>query len=249
MNSTETRRENIIGYPVDVVNIDQALDKVSQKLVNKASMHVITLNPEMIIAAQKNPELSEALLNAELVIPDGVGIELALLLRGIKIGRTVPGIELAYKTVQFCHDNNLSVAFLGAEQQVLETMSQKLLEQFPDLKVVFSHNGFFSNEKDQEIVETIASLKPALLLVALGVPKQETWIQKHKNTFCNTVMIGVGGSFDVWAGKVNRAPALFRSLKLEWLYRISKEPFRIKRIAFALPYFVFQVFLSNLKKH
>lgn len=247
MNTTENKRAKVLGYNVDVVNIEQAKLRVANCLDNKQSIHVVTLNPEMIISAQNNSDLHQCLLSAELVIPDGVGIQLALFLQRIKIDKTVPGIELAYKVIEYCAMKNHKVAFLGAQEEVLRLMKNNLQEKMPELNVIFTHNGFFDNEKEREIVEKLVSLKPSLLLVALGVPRQEIWIKKYKNMFPNTVMIGVGGSFDVWSGKVKRAPALFRSLKIEWLYRIVKEPFRIKRIIFALPYFVLQVLFYKSK--
>lgn len=247
MTLVENNRAMVLGYYVDLVNIEQAKSKVAESIEKKQMMHVVTLNPEMIISAQKNHDLSQSLLSADLAIPDGVGIQLALSIKGIKIDKTVPGIELSYKVLQYCAENNHKVAFLGAQEDVLQLMKTNLLDKIPELHIIYAHNGFFDDEKEREIVDKLVALKPALLLVALGVPRQEIWINKNKQLFNQTVMIGVGGSFDVWSGKVKRAPALFRSLKLEWLYRITKEPFRIKRIIFALPYFVFQVLFYKHK--
>ncbi|MEW5821525.1 MAG: WecB/TagA/CpsF family glycosyltransferase [Cyanobacteriota bacterium] len=241
----EKKRINVLGYPVDVVDKERSLEIVKENIKNNKQLHIITLNPEMIINAQKNEELSNAIYNSELVIPDGSGILLAFIIKGIKSLNTVPGIELAEDTIEYCSENQLEIALLGATEEVSLAVKERLENKYPGIKIVYRANGYFTEEEN--IAKNIAAKTPRLLLVALGVPKQEIWIHRNKNLFPNTIIIGVGGSFDVWSGKVKRAPAFFRTLKIEWLYRLVKEPFRAKRILFALPYYTIQLLFDSLR--
>lgn len=251
MNFSEDKtiqRTYILGYPVDIINNNQAFSIAQEALENKNCLHVVTLNPEMIVRAQRDPELSTSILNSNLNIPDGVGILLALFLKGIKLKNTTPGIELSEKCIEFCANNNLSVAFFGAKEEVLTSMLDNFKKKYPDLKIAFLQNGYFEPEQIDEITDNMAKTQPGLVLIALGVPRQETWINKYKHLFPQSVLIGVGGSFDVWSGKVKRAPLIFRKLKLEWFYRLITDPSRAKRIFTALPYFVFQLFTYKNKQ-
>lgn len=241
-------RANILGYPVDLVDYQSAFEIITSALKSKNKFHVVTLNPEMIIAAQNNSELHDSIASAEFIIPDGVGILLALWMQRIKLKKTIPGIELAEKCIEYSSKNNVSVAFLGAMPDVIPTMLEVFRGKYPDLNVIFSRDGYYQDNEEENIAIEIASNNPGILLVALGVPKQEIWIKKYEHLFPNTVLIGVGGSFNVWSGKVKRAPKIFRDFKAEWLYRLLSEPFRAKRIFSALPYFVFQLLLAPKKK-
>jgi N-acetylglucosaminyldiphosphoundecaprenol N-acetyl-beta-D-mannosaminyltransferase len=139
----------------------------------------------------------------------------------------------------------IPVYFLGARPQVLEQAVNKAQKRFPGLNVVGSHHGYFHEDDEEDIVREISSLKPCLLLVALGVPKQEKWISRYREKLPPCAVIGVGGSFDVLAGKLTRAPGWMQRAGLEWLYRLAKEPARIRRAA-VLPAFLLQVFLQAL---
>lgn len=233
-------REKVLGYPVDVVTEDEAVARVENALVAQKGMHVVTLNAEMVVQAQKDLILDRIIRRAHLIVPDGAGAVFALRLDGHPSVR-VPGIELAYRCLSLAAANAIPTALIGGRQEVLDTLELKLKEQFPDLNIVASHNGYIQPEEEESVIETIASARPRLVLVAMGVPRQEYFIEKWSSSFPSAVMIGVGGSFDVWAGFVNRAPAIFRALNLEWLYRLLKEPWRASRILTALPKFAFQV--------
>lgn len=244
-NNEKKDRESILGYPVDILSYEEAFQQAKNALSNKNAMHVVTLNPEMIIRAQKLTELSSCIKSAELIIPDGVGILLALWLKGKMLSKTVPGIELSEKLIEYCANNDISVAFLGAKQEILSLMITKLQNKYNGLKISTSYNGYYKPEDEETIAHNISKYKPGLVLIALGVPKQELWIKKYKRLFPESILIGVGGSFDVWSGNVKRAPKLFRMLKLEWLYRLISEPFRAKRIFSSLPYFVWQLLTAK----
>lgn len=226
------------------MNLNQVIEKCKKLMQESKSAHIVTLNPEMIDHADKNKDLNNAIKEAEIVIPDGIGVVLGLKLQGITQQR-VPGIELAQKLLEVANNNKFSVAFLGAEENVLNTAITNIKARYSDLNVCYKHNGFFSEEQEDKIFEEIQSASPSILFVALGVPKQELLIRKYKKTLNRTIIIGVGGSFDVWANKVKRAPLFFRALGLEWFYRLLLQPSRFKRMFPCLPLFLIRVILNK----
>ena len=147
--------------------------------------------------------------------------------------------------IDYCAKNSLPVALIGAKEETLQTACQKLKEKNDGLNIVYARNGYFKEDDERAIVDEIKSKNPKLVLVALGVPKQEVFIQKYKNEFPNTIFVGVGGSFDVWSGNVKRAPKIFRQLGCEWLWRLIKEPSRFKRMFPTLPLFLFKVIIKK----
>lgn len=239
----ERQTTKILGYDVDLFNFDQAMDYIIQKSENQ-STQTITLNPEMIELGEKNQEFSEILKNADLLIPDGVGVKIALKIYGISQER-IPGIEFAGRLIEHCAQNSLPVALIGAKEETLQSACQKLKEKHENLNIVYARNGYFKEDDERAIVDEIKSKNPKLVLVALGVPKQEIFIKKYKNEFPNTIFVGVGGSFDVWSGNVKRAPKIFRQLGCEWLWRLIKEPSRFNRMFPTLPLFLFKVIINK----
>lgn len=233
----------ILGYDVDLFSFDQAVEYIVQKS-QMQSTQTITLNPEMIELGDKNQEFSEILKNADLLIPDGFGIKLALKIYGISQER-IPGIEFAGRLIDYCAKNSFPVALIGAKEETLQTACQKLKEKNDGLNIVYARNGYFKEDDERAIVDEIKSKNPKLVLVALGVPKQEVFIKKYKNEFPNTIFVGVGGSFDVWSGNVKRAPKIFRQLGCEWLWRLIKEPSRFNRMFPTLPLFLFKVIINK----
>lgn len=238
-------RQKVLGYPVDVVDETQALERIEKSWAKNRGMHVVTLNAEMVIQAQKDSELDRIIRHAHLIVPDGAGAVWALRLDGHASYR-VPGIELAHKALASAARHDLPVALIGGRKEVLEKLLQVLPSQHPGINIVASHDGFFDSNEEKEMVEEIAAKQARLILVAMGVPRQEFFIDRWQSQLSAAVVIGVGGSFDVWAGFTKRAPALFRKLHLEWFYRLCSEPWRAKRILSALPSFAIQVLSAKL---
>ena len=236
-------REKLLGYEIDVLKLGEAVDFAFSKIENKEFVQVVTINPEMIELAEKNELFSNVLKTAELVIPDGVGIQLGLRLKGVNIER-VPGIEFSKKILERCAKNGLPVALFGAKSEILCKTVENLKKEMPALKINFSRDGYFQQEEEKQIAEDIANSGAKIILVALGAPKQELFIRKYKEMFANSICIGVGGSFDVWSGVTKRAPKIFQQLGCEWLYRVLKQPSRIKRIFPTLPMFLFRVIIK-----
>lgn len=230
----------ILGYGVDSFTFDEAVEYAY-------SHHgqIVTINPEMISEARKNKEFSEIVEHADLVVPDGIGVEIGLKILGHKV-RRIPGIELGRALIVKFSDENKTVAFVGAKPEVVESAVKMLRTDIQNLNVVYFHDGYF---KDANIImDSLYQAKPDLVLVALGSPKQEFFIAEMKTRLPNSTFIGLGGSFDVWAGHVERAPEIYQNLGLEWLYRTIKEPKRFKRIFPTLPLFILSVLKERLFK-
>ena len=239
-NCMERKTERLQDLDIDTFGFEDALEYGFE---NRGQ--VVTLNPEMVMNSRKNRELKTIINNAELVIPDGVGIEIGMKILGKKVHR-IAGIEYAKAMVKKYWENSLPIALIGAKQEVLELTAANLKKEFAGIKIVYAHNGFFDND---DIIKKSLKLSGAkLALIALGSPKQEQFIYELKKEMPETLFIGVGGSFDVWSNKVERAPEFYQKAGLEWLYRTLKEPARFKRIFPTLPLFVLRVIKERICK-
>lgn len=234
---------NLFGYPIHPVTMEEGLSVVESSLAEKTPLHVVTLNPEMLMQAEGDAELSGILKRSRLCLPDGAGVVWALRRKGLSSVRRLPGIEFSERVLAYAAEKGLGVALIGAKPEVLAQTVENLQARFAGLRIVYSHHGYF--ESSEAIARECAAAEPSIVLVALGVPKQEKWIAEFGPLFGGAVMIGVGGSLDVWSGMTKRAPELFRKMNLEWLYRISSEPWRLKRIYRTLPLFVIKVIMSE----
>lgn len=230
----------IQGFDVDSFTFEQAVDWAYSK-----HGQIVTINPEMISVAQKNPDFAEIINSAELVVADGIGVEIGLKILGYKVKR-IAGIDLGKALVEKFTASGKSVAMIGAKPGVVDSAIENLSKEYKNLNVVYSHDGYFDN--DEDIIASVISANPDLILVALGSPKQEFFIHNLKEKLPNSTLIGLGGSFDVWAGVVERAPKIYQKLGLEWLYRTLKEPKRFKRIFPTLPLFVLKVLKERFSK-
>lgn len=225
----------LMGFNIDLYSFNEGVMK-AQSLINAGKVsQVVTINPEMIEYGLKNADFCKIIQEAEMVIPDGVGVKIALKLNGYKAER-LPGIDFAYKLLEIAAENNLKVAVIGAKEDVITRASDNLKTKISGLNIVYTHNGYFSD--DGQIYNEIKDKQPQIVLVAMGSPRQEEFIYNAKNILPPCLMIGIGGSLDVWSGTVKRAPVIFRKFGLEWLYRTVTQPERIKRIFPALPLFL-----------
>lgn len=245
MEYLQIKKEPILGFNVDLCSYDEAIWLVRTYLKNNKGLHIVTLNPEMITLGNKNDEFGRVLNEADLTLPDGVGITLALKIKGIE-QENIPGIDFAKKLVFMCSLDGYTLGLLGATEEVVREAVGNLRNEIADLNITYVRNGYFDEEQEKVIIEEIKAVAPRIMLVAMGAPKQELLIAKLKKEMPNTVFIGVGGTFDVWSGKVKRAPKFYRENGLEWLYRTINEPSRFKRIFPALPLFLIRVIIETV---
>lgn len=223
----------LLGLNVDSFTFEEAIE-----YAKTISGQVVTINPEMINNAVQNPEFAEIINNAELVIPDGIGVQIGLKILGYNV-RRIAGIEFSRRMVEECAKSEQSVALVGAKPEIVQKAKENLEHELQGLYVTYAHDGYFRD--DDEILNELKIRQPRLVLCALGSPKQEEFILKAKELLPDALFVGVGGSFDVWSGVVERAPEIYQKLGLEWLYRTVKEPKRFKRIFPTLPLFVLKV--------
>lgn len=229
-------RDPFLNVPIDVITINEAVDKIIGFVGEDKTHMVFTPNPEIIMIAQEDSELFTILNDSDLNVPDGIGIVIASKIQKKNIKERVGGLDLVTKLFE----KDLSFYFLGSTSEIVEKAKQNLEEKYSGIKILGIHNGFFDNNEEEKIIEEINQKNPDILLVGLGVPKQEKWIYKNKNKLNAKVLIGVGGSLDVISGKTKRAPEVFINLGLEWLYRLIKEPKRYKRML-KLPAFLLRI--------
>ena len=247
MTNLQTKKEPVLGFDVDLLSFDEALQHVHQYLRENKGLHIVTINPEMIIQGNKNDKFGRVLNNAGLTVSDGVGIKIALKIKGIN-QETIPGVEFAKKIAAICALDGYSVGLFGAKEEIVQKAAKNLREEYANLNITYVRNGYFTESDEKIIKEEIKAISPKVLLVALGSPKQEMMISELKEVMPNTIFIGVGGSFDVWSGVVQRAPEIYQKLGLEWLYRTIKEPSRFKRIFPTLPLFLIQVIMETINE-
>lgn len=240
---TTPRQFEVLGTPVHI--LDDYRNWLVTRLAQGKGTHVITLNAEMTMQAEVNPQLATIIEQAELVIPDGAGVVLYLGLYGYRIQRC-PGIELAEALLEAAASQpNRRVFFYGGAPGVPQAAAQRWQQQFPGLAIAGTQHGYHSPEEEKELQRQLQTLQPHLILVGLGVPRQEYWIAQHRHLCPNAVWIGVGGSLDIWAGQKLRAPAWLREHHLEWVYRLYKEPWRWRRML-ALPHFALRALVVRL---
>lgn len=245
MECLQRKKEPVLGFDVDLFSFNDALQYVHSHLKENKGMQIVTINPEMITLGKKDNDFARILNGADLIIPDGVGVKIALKIKGIK-QENIPGIEFSKKLISLCELDGYSVGLLGAREEVIQRAADNLRAEFSNLNITYIRNGYFSAEEENIILQEIKAISPRVLFVALGAPKQEFLISKLKKEMPETVFIGVGGSFDVWSGMVKRAPLAWQKIGLEWLYRTIKEPARFKRIFPALPLFLVRVIIESV---
>ena len=241
-NVTDPRQARVLGIPVNVC-ADVLAAAVS--LHDKGGGQIVTLNAEMTMAALEDSALAEAIHGADLVIPDGAGVVWALGLQGIRVRRT-PGIELARGLLEHAAAKGWGVALVGSSPLVLEGLCHRLKAEIPGLHLVMAIHGYNPPEAWPDLEKRLLAMDPDLVLVALGVPRQELWIQSLPDPL-QGIWMGVGGSFDVWAGTKKRAPTWMGKIHLEWLYRLIQEPSRWRRML-ALPAFMGAVLSESRRK-
>ena len=226
------------GVGFDRVTLEEAAARSRELLSAPGGHYVVTPNPEIVWLARKLPELKEALNGADLVIPDGIGIIYGARILGTPLKERVPGIELTEALLGYAAGEGLGVFLLGAKPGVAERAGENLAERYPGLRVVGCGDGYF--KEDGPVLARLRASSARLILVCLGFPRQELWMAAHRDEVGEALMLGVGGSMDVFAGDVKRAPPAWCRLGLEWLYRLLRQPSRIKRMI-KLPVFLLSV--------
>ncbi|WP_408007890.1 WecB/TagA/CpsF family glycosyltransferase [Pseudalkalibacillus sp. A8] len=237
---------DVMGVPFIDTSMDSFIKHLYEShIVNDSKAFVITANPEIVMYASEDVSYKNVLNDADYVTPDGIGIVKAARILGTPIKERVSGFDIMCNLLQIANENRFSVYLLGAKEEVLQSAEANIQATYPNVDIVGSHNGYFDWE-DNNIVNEIQQLKPDMVFVALGLPRQENWIAENIHHFDKGIFMGVGGSFDVFAGIVKRAPVIYQNLNLEWFYRLVKQPSRARRML-ALPKFMIKVIGQKVK--
>lgn len=231
---------NVLGVNFDNVNMQEAVEQCENFIKSDSSHLIVTPNPEMVMLAKENEEFKSVLNGASLVIPDGIGIIKASNILNTPLKERVAGYDLICNLLERYQDGSHSFYFWGSKPGVAEMAKDKLIEKYPNIRILGADDGYFDDSKKQEIIKKIRELKPDILLVGIGMIKQENLIQELLSNNIFKIGIGCGGSLDVLSGQVKRAPKLFIKLHMEWAWRLIKQPSRIGRMM-VLPRFLKEV--------
>lgn len=243
----------IWDVPIDQVNMEQAKARLKGIMEEDGLDIIVTPNPEIIMNAIKDKELKNLIQNSSLAIPDGISIIYASKIMGEPLEERITGIDFLTHVLEFLNEKNMGIYLLGGkpssqgEKSVCEMAGENMKRKYPGLIISGTHHGYFETEEEASIVEEIRESGAAFLCVAMGSPRQEKFVDAHKKEL-GTIRgaMGVGGSLDVWAGTVNRAPEFYQNHGLEWLYRLIKEPVRFKRMA-KIPLFMMKILITKGK--
>jgi N-acetylglucosaminyldiphosphoundecaprenol N-acetyl-beta-D-mannosaminyltransferase len=231
-------KEKYLDVYVSTLNYDEILADIEKRMSEGEKSTIVAVNPEKLIAASKDENVKQLINSATYQIPDGIGVVLASKLKGGRITSRVTGIDMMERLIELSAKKGYRVFLYGAKEEVVKKAKENLETKYPGLRIVGYSNGYV-NDYDS-LVQKINESNADILFIALGSPRQELWIKTYMNDLNVKVLQGVGGSFDVFAGHVKRAPKLFRNLGLEWFYRLVTDPKRFKR-QLALPRFLWRV--------
>ena len=231
-------RINVLGVGFDNLTLREAIDRGAALLDEAGCHYVVTPNPEIVEVCRENPEAMRAVNGAALVLPDGIGVIKGAAMLGTPLKEKTPGIEFAAGLMGKMAQQGKSLYLLGAKPGVAELAGQRLAQRYPGLRIAGTHDGYF--KEDGPVVEEIRRSGADVVFVCLGAPKQELWMAKNGSATGAHLLCGLGGSLDIFAGVVERAPKFWSDHGLEWFYRLCKEPRRIGRMM-KLPLFLVHV--------
>ena len=239
-----SKKVSILGVKIDKINMDEALSKASSAMKRGKPCRVFTPNPEIIMMAKKDDGFLDILNNADMLLPDGIGVVIASKLKKQPLKTRVAGYDFLVRMIEIIEKEGKGIFLFGAKPGVAESAKEQLELKFPTLNVCGTHSGYFEESESDKIIEEINVSNADALVVCLGAPAQERWISKHSEALKPTVIIGAGGALDVLSGYVKRAPKYIQKIGLEWLYRALCNPQRIPRLI-ALPRFLIAVLMNK----
>jgi len=239
---------SVLNMPIDVVTMDDTVHIIDKWLLEKQPHFVVTANAEMVMQAQEDDELFTILKQADLVLADGAGVVWASKHNGCPLPERVAGADLVNRILSLAASKQYRIFLLGAAPGVAEQAVIRAKSAYRGIEICGVKDGFFTTGEEAAVIAAIRAAKPDILLVGLGVPRQEKWLWHNKELLGTPVCMGVGGVIDVLAGVSKRAPLWMQKASLEWAYRLIKQPSRIGRML-ALPKFVIKVLMSTPTKN
>ena len=235
----------VLNIPITNLTRNDFLEKVYNRLEKKQkNTFIVTANPEIIMSAKKLPSYQASILQADYIVPDGSGVMLAANILDQPLQEKITGYDLLHTFLDYSSKEKKSVYFFGAKEGIAADAADKAVEFYPSLTIAGTKHGY--SGLGQNIAEEIAAAKPDFVFVGLGAPLQEKWIVDYRHLFPHSILMGVGGSFDVLSGNTKRAPQFWLDRNLEWLHRLVTQPVRAKRMI-KLPLFLVEVYKQKRK--
>jgi len=222
-----TCRETIFDVPVDLLNSQHTLQIIENRIRQRKRLQHGLVNVAKVIKMRRDEDIFRYVSSSDLINIDGAGVVYGARLLGHKVPERVAGIDLMTDVLALCEQNGFRPYFLGAKQDVMEKFVSNIKEKHPQLDVAGWRNGYFNEEEEAEIVDTIATSNADCLFIGMTTPKKERMLYEYRDHFNVPFQMGVGGSFDVLAGITKRAPRLWQKAGCEWLYRMLQEPRRM----------------------
>lgn len=242
----------IFGVKINNITFDEAIDQI-KRFLNSDKLNVIyTPNPEIVMGAKENINLRNLLNRGDLVTADGIGLIYASKLKKKPLKERVTGYYMSMKMLEIANENKYGLYILGGKEGVSKSAVENIKKQFPNIRIAGDHHGYFkgahvglaNTAEELKIIEDINKSNADIIFVGLGFPKQEIWIDTHRDKLNAKIIIGNGGVIDILSGDKEPAPKIFEKLGLEWFYRLVKEPSRIKR-QLVIPKFMLTVLFSK----
>ena len=243
---------SIMGVRINNVTMEEVLSTVENKIEKQEKYIIYTPNTEIIMMCQDDKEFLDLMNQSDINIPDGIGLIYASKTKNLPLKEKVGGFDLSVNMLDIANRKSLRLYIVGGKQGVAETAMKNIHEKYPNINIVGHHHGYFKgahlgqngHEEEKEVIDEINKVHPDILFVGFGAKKQEQWIHYNKDKINAKIIIGNGGTIDILAGNVNRAPDIFINLGLEWFYRLMKEPKRINR-QIVLPVFMLKIIFGN----
>ena len=234
---------NVLDIRFSNISDEELMNVLKNAFKSDSNLRIVTPNPEIVMAANKNDDLKEMINDSTLVLKDGIGIKIAEKHKGVNGEKRQTGIETLERLLEIADENGYSVYFVGAKDEILQKAIVNIKDKFPNIVIKGQHNGYFKDgsPEEEQILKDIEETKPDLLIAAMGFPKQEIFLTK---TEAPKVSIACGGSLDVMSGEVKRAPRWMQKVGLEWFYRLIKDPGRIKR-QIVIPVFLWKIVFTK----
>jgi len=246
---TLKRRVRICGIPVDALTMEQTLALIDKAIQDKSPVHHVVVNAAKMVNAQKDEELKKSIVDCDIINADGKSIVWASKFLNCALPERVAGIDLMHNLVDMAAIKGYKIFLLGAEQEVLEKVVELYRTKYGDQLIAGFRNGYFKKEEEPELAKQIETSRADMLFVAVTSPKKEIFLNTYKHLLNVPFIMGVGGSFDVIAGKTKRAPLWMQNLGMEWFYRVLQEPKRMwKRYLFGNSEFIYLVAKEKIKQ-
>jgi N-acetylglucosaminyldiphosphoundecaprenol N-acetyl-beta-D-mannosaminyltransferase len=236
----------LLGIPIANISMDQALDQIIESSKGNQKIMVAFVNPDCLNIAYHHAKYAQTLRNAACVLPDGIGIHLGCRMLGLSLNTNVNGTDLFPRLCERLAEEGLSLYLLGGSHGIAAETARRMQDTYPELKIAGTRHGYFSADEEKDVVHAINQSSPDVLLVGMGVPRQELWLERHQAALTPSIRIGVGGLFDFYSGRIPRAPLWVREIGLEWLWRLLQEPGRLwRRYVIGNPLFLYRVWKQS----